>query len=120
MKALHDFVHRHAEEGSTLYTDENSGYNGLSEIYDHKTINHSSKRYANGDVHVNGIESMWALLRRGYRGTFHHWSKKYMDFYLAEFAFRQNSKDMEPPEKVNKLLDSSQGVRVKVSCNGKE
>ncbi len=120
MKALHDFIRRHAKEGSTLYTDENSGYNGLSESYDHKTINHSRKRYAEGDVHVNGIESMWALLRRGYRGTFHHWSKKYMDFYLAEFAFRQNAKDMEPPEKVNKLLDSSQGVRVKVSCNGKE
>lgn len=114
-KALHTFVEHHVKEGATVYTDDNPGYSGLGKKYDHHVVNHSKKKYVEDGAHVNSAESMWALLRRGYRGTFHFWTREYMSFYLAEFAFRQNIKDLESPEKMDKMLDSSQGVRVKVS-----
>lgn len=39
---------------------------------------------------TNGIESVWAVLKRGYHGTFHHFSEKHIDRYVSEFAFRLN------------------------------
>ncbi|MCY3897026.1 MAG: IS1595 family transposase, partial [Caldilineaceae bacterium] len=78
------------EEGSTIYTDEHKGYYHLEEWYDHSTVKHSSGRYRDGDAHTNSIESVWAVLKRGYTGVYHHWSKKHMTRYVNEFVFRLN------------------------------
>lgn len=39
---------------------------------------------------TNGVESFWALLKRGFYGTFHHFSKKHLTRYVDEFVFRSN------------------------------
>ena len=39
---------------------------------------------------TNGIESVWAVLKRGYNGVYHQWSKKHMARYIDEFVFRLN------------------------------
>ncbi len=41
--------------------------------------------YVSGDIHRNGIESFWAILKRGYYGVFHHFTWKHVHRYLAEF-----------------------------------
>lgn len=41
-------------------------------------------------AHTNGIESFWSLLKRGYHGTFHHFSRKHLDRYVNEFVTRYN------------------------------
>jgi hypothetical protein len=53
-------------------------------------VNHSINEFVNGMASTNGIESVWALLKRGYHGTFHHFSKKHIDRYVNEFTFRLN------------------------------
>ena len=46
-------------------------------------------------AHTNGIESFWALMKRGYHGTYHHMSEKHMDRYVTEFAGRHNDRPMD-------------------------
>ena len=80
--------------GATLFTDENRGYVHLGDNYggeyNHKRVKHSAKEYVNGMAHTNGIESFWALLKRGYIGTYHKMSKKHLGRYVAEFTGRHN------------------------------
>jgi len=80
-------------KGSKLYTDEHRSYKTLNG-YDHKSVNHGIEEYVRGDVHTNSIESVWALLKRGHYGTFHQWSKKHLEKYVDEFAFRLNTKEL--------------------------
>lgn len=90
---LQRFVRANAREGATVVTDSFRSYAGLSDAYTHKTVNHSVGEYVRNQAHTNGIESFWALLKRGHYGIFHHMSPKHLHRYVNEFAFRQNTKD---------------------------
>ncbi len=87
---LKGFVKGAVKAGSTVYTDEHKGYNDLSATYRHGTVKHSAKEYVNGMAHTNGIESVWAVLKRGYNGIYHNWSAKHCQRYVDEFTFRLN------------------------------
>ena len=54
----------------------------------HKTINHSSGHYVDGNVHTNTVESAFSLLKRGIIGTWHKISAKHLQAYLDEMTFR--------------------------------
>ena len=80
-----------SETGSTLHTDEHGGYVGLEGLfYAHERINHSAGEYVRDGVTTNGIESVWAVMKRGLHGVYHHASPKHLDRYVAEFTFRLN------------------------------
>ena len=78
------------EPGSILYTDEHAAYKQFEERYQHETVNHSVKEFVNGMASTNGIESVWAVLKRGYNGVYHQWSFKHLARYVNEFTFRLN------------------------------
>jgi transposase-like protein len=79
------------ETGATIHSDEWSGYAGLRHLgYAHETINHRADEYARDGVSTNSIEAVWAVLKRGIYGTFHHVSEKHLGRYVDEFAFRLN------------------------------
>ena len=63
--------------------------------YKHETVKHSISQYVSGQAHTNGIESFWALLKRGYHGIYHHMSEKHLDRYVSEFAGRFNSRELD-------------------------
>jgi transposase-like protein len=88
---LQGFIHSSVNEGSKVYTDEHRSYMGL-QGYDHQSVNHAAGEYVKGQAHTNGIESFWALLKRGYYGTFHHFSIKHTERYIGEFATRNNNR----------------------------
>jgi transposase-like protein len=62
-------VHEHIEAGSAIFSDELMSYDGLSDDYQHAVINHAIE-YVNGNVHTNGMENFWSLLKRGLHGTY--------------------------------------------------
>jgi transposase-like protein len=88
---LHATIQANVDAGSTLHTDEHGGYVGLGALaFDHETVNHSAGEFVRDDITVNGIESVWAVLKRGIYGTFHHITPKHLGRYVDEFTFRLN------------------------------
>ena len=48
-----------------------------------------------GDVHTNGIESFWSMLKRAHKGTFHKLSPKHLNRYVHEFAGKHNMRELD-------------------------
>lgn len=87
---LHGYIAANVRVGSTVMTDEHAAYRGL-DGFTHHTVRHSAGEYVNNMAHTNGIESFWALLKRGYYGIYHYMSAKHLDRYIGEFSNRQNT-----------------------------
>jgi transposase-like protein len=74
-----------------VYTDEATGYDGLEKQFIHKVVNHSLE-YIKGQVHTQGIENFWSLLKRGLRGTCINVELFHLDRYLDEQVFRYSNR----------------------------
>ena len=101
------FIADHAADGSTVYTDDHGGYDALAALYEHETVRHSVREYVRGMAHTNGVESFWALLKRGYVGTYHHMSRKHLGRYVAEFAGRFNDR---PRDTLDQMAEMARGL----------
>ncbi len=83
--------------GTLLVTDEYRAYRAAARgKYQHAIINHSVA-YADGATHTNTIEGFWALLKRAWYGSHHHYSLDYTPLYVAEAAWKYNRRDEDNP-----------------------
>ncbi len=99
---MQEIVRENVAPGTWLMTDEFSGYQGLKQDYTHLVVNHLD-RYVQGNVHTQGIENFWALLKRGLGGTYVAVEPFHLFRYVDEQAFRfNNRKDVDG----NKLNDA--------------
>lgn len=90
-QTIRDVIVQNVEVGSTLHTDEHLAYAGMGGLFfNHETINHGNGEYVRDGVTTNSIESVFAVLKRGIIGVYHHASKKHIGRYVDEFAFRLN------------------------------
>jgi len=98
---------------SVLCTDEHPSYQGMPE-YQHRAVNHSAKQYVDGMAHTNSIESVWAVLKRGFYGIYHSFSRKHMQLYLNEVCFRLNSGNVKVRtlDRIDSLLGMCIGKRM--------
>jgi transposase-like protein len=96
-KTLHEFIAKNtAPDTEAIYTDELPAYNGVEDSDTrHETVNHSAEEWVHGDVHTNGIESVWSLLKRSIIGAYHKVSMKHLDAYLDELEHRFNNRSNE-------------------------
>ena len=117
-KTLREFVNIQVAMGGMVYTDDNPTYSKVRNC--HKTVNHSVSQYVNGQAHTNGIESFWALLKRGYHGTHHHMSKKHLDRYIEEFSRRYNQRELDTEVQMKVIAKGLEGkkLRYKDLVNG--
>ena len=107
-----EFVRRHVFGGTHLYTDEARVFVRLGSQYKHRRVNHSKGQYGSGGVTTNGIESMWALLKRTYIGTHHYMSPKHLPRYLAEFVGRRNMAYLPVRDRMVGLVRRIEGKRI--------
>jgi transposase-like protein len=93
-QTLHKFIHSAtAPDTEKIYTDEHPGYKGIADHdTEHGSVNHSQEEWVHGDIHTNGIESVWSLLKRSVVGTYHKVSVKHLDAYLGELEHRLNNR----------------------------
>ena len=80
--------------GSRLYTDDFSSYDRIGKFYAHEKVRHTLGQYVReGGIHTNGVESFWALFKRGYIGIYHWMSAKHLARYADEFVYRFNTQE---------------------------
>lgn len=104
---LQGFVRDCTEDDAQVYTDENSSYVGIDRP--HESVSHSSGEYVRDDVHTNGMESFWSMLKRGHKGVYHKMSKKHLHRYVREFSGRHNVRDDDTIAQMEKCAAEMDG-----------
>jgi transposase-like protein len=102
-------------KGSRVMTDDHRSYSGLTDLeFKHEAVNHKDGEYVRGETNTNSIESVWAVLKRGVHGTFHHVSKKHLDRYVDEFTFRLNAGKVQrhTTERLSSFVAAIAGKRI--------
>ena len=111
-KALQSEVRKHVEAGSALYSDALMSYKGLEGEYAHQVVDHAVE-YVRDQVHTNGLENFWSLLKRGLSGTYVSVEPFHLFRYLDEQAYRYNSrKDMNDFERFSLVASQIVGKRL--------
>lgn len=105
------------QKGAEVFTDTARAYDGLSERYTHRTVDHSTGQYVKEmedgrKAHTNGIEGYWNLLDRCYHGTYVVMSPQHQHRYLAEEDFRYNTRKDKDAERFVKALTGIVGRRL--------
>ena len=110
IKTLKKYIDNNIDKKASIISDDFKAYKNLS----HYKVNHGLKQYANGIFHTNNIENFWSVLKRGYIGIYHYWSKKHLQKYLNEYAFRFNFRE----NRLNMVLSNSKKLTWKMLVNG--
>jgi transposase-like protein len=128
-ETLLNAIERQVEKGAMIYSDEARQYLALKSIgYGHEAVNHgegkyvkrysrrlgSAKKIVDFMATTNGIESVWALLKRGFYGIYHKFSKEHLQSYINESVFRLNEGNCKYPtmHRVNAIVDNCLGKRI--------
>ena len=108
---LHRHVEDHVSPGSTIYTDALESYSGLSGEFAHETVDHA-ERYVDGQVHTNGVENFWSLLKRGLHGTYVSVEPFHLFRYLDERVMTYNLRDRTDYGRFEAVLSAASGRRL--------
>ncbi len=113
-QTLHWIVMKNVVPGTTVYSDDHRSYLGLKKHgYKHEVVHHSLGEYVRGQAHTNGVESFWALLKRGYYGVYHRMSVKHLQAYIDEFSNRTNVRQLDTIDQINATIHGLVGKRLK-------
>lgn len=92
MRTVEKHIVSNVQIGTKLHTDDFLSYSRIGKLFPHETVAHACGEYVRGGVHTNTIESFWALFKRGFHGVYHQMSRKHLQRYVDEFAFRWNKR----------------------------
>lgn len=119
-KTLQEFVDDVTDPETVVYTDDAKAYEGIPNP--HQTVKHSVSQFVDGMAHTNGIESFWAMLKRGHKGTFHKMSPKHLQKYVNEFSGKHNFRSLGTLDQMRDTVASMIGRnllrRNLTACNG--
>ena len=107
---LRPFVQAHAAPDATIYTDEAKAYHGLA---NRESVTHGTGEYVRGQVGINGMESFWSMLKRGYVGVFHRMSPAHLPRYVAEFEGRHNARGRNTIDQMAAMVQGIDGKRLR-------
>ncbi len=106
---LQGFIKDNVKLGETVYTDDHKGYAGLIG-FEHESVKHSVKEFVRDQARTNGIESFWALLKRGHMGVYHKMSAKHLHRYMDEYSTRFNMRKQGTMAKLEQTIDGAIGT----------
>ncbi len=90
--------------GTTISTDEHSAYRKLGDLgFPHGTVNHRDEQWKHGIHCTNMVEGFWSHLKRGIVSTHVSVSRKWLQNYVDEFAFRYNNREA-PADMFQRML----------------
>ena len=105
---IHEFVHSiTASDEVEIFTDEHGGYKDLP--HKRETVNHGIGEYVRDHVHTNGIESFWAMFKRGHKGVYHKMSKKHLGRYVTEYVGRHNLRPSDTVDQMGAMVRGMDG-----------
>lgn len=111
-KTLHAKVYGDVAPGAQVFTDAWTAYTGLGADYVHNVIDHA-KAYAIENVHTNGLENYWSLLKRTIKGTYVSVEPFHLFRYLDEQAFRFNTRqELTESERFEQAMKQVVGRRI--------
>ncbi len=113
-ETLQNAILNEVERGSKVYTDAAVGYDHLAKEFVHEVVNHT-KEYVRGQVHTQGLDNFWSLLKRSLRGTYVAVEPFHLDAYVTEQMFRYNNR----ATKDNPLTDADRFVLAMTQIAGK-
>ncbi|MDE0380936.1 MAG: IS1595 family transposase [Rhodospirillales bacterium] len=108
-KDLFPFIEPRVTGRTTIYTDEAAVY---ASLHNHDIVNHSIEEYVKGQVHINGIESFWSMLKRAHKGTFHKLSAKHLQRYVNEFAGKHCTRNQDTIHQMQGIVVGLVGKRL--------
>ena len=88
---IRPIVRGSVEPGTVIHSDEHGDNWRMDEEYAHQIVNHLNT-YVDGNVHTNGIENFWSLLKRTLGGTYVSVEPFHLFRYIDEQAFRFNNR----------------------------
>ena len=104
-------VRKYILQGAEVHTDALKSYSGLAEDYTHNVIDHAES-YVRGNVHTNGLENFWSLLKRTIKGTYVSVEPFHLFRYLDEQAFRFNERKDDDKGRFLKAVSGIFGKRL--------
>jgi transposase-like protein len=112
-KNIKDMLVENVDLGATLMTDESGLYTHVGTPFaSHQTVKHSAHEYARGNAHSNSVESFFSRLKRQMYGTHHAVSPRHLHRYVAEVAFKHNTRLMEDGERAVAAIRGAVGKKL--------
>lgn len=108
---LQDFVKRNADKSATVYTDDHKSYTDLP--FNHEVVKHSIKEYVRDQVHTNGVESFWDMLKRSHKGVYHKMSPKHLHRYVDEHVGRHNLRPLDTEDQMAAMVNGMQNKKLR-------
>ncbi len=108
---IHSNIQENVEPGSKLYTDEFNSYDNLPDGITREFVNHMDT-YVQGQVHTNGLENFWSLLKRSLKGTYVSVDPVHLQAYVDEQAFRFNNREFTDADRFVSVLSQIAGRRL--------
>ena len=109
---MQEFIQDRVAQGASVYTDGSKVYWTLHG-FNHEVVIHSRKEYVRGDVSTNGMESFWAMIKRGIMGVYHTMSRKHLPRYVCEFVARQNMRMRDTIDQMKLIVQCFEGQRLR-------
>lgn len=111
-KNIQPLVEKNVCKTATVHTDEGKQYTWMKENYKHIVVNHGAGEYVRGSAYTNTVEGAFGHFKRAITGIYHKASDKHINRYLEMFSWRWNSKKMGEGQRVNLLLEATQGRKI--------
>jgi hypothetical protein len=109
---IQPLVKSHVEMGATIHSDLQGRQWEMPQHYIHEMVNHDAEEYVRGNVHTNGIENFWSLLKRGVNGTYISVELFHLFRYVDEQAFRYNNRKTDDVHRFVKGMQQIVGRRL--------